>query len=148
MTIPDHLLRCVGALAAITLVAGCGGRFETASVTGVVTLDGAPLSNASLYFQPQRRGDDPLVGPPSIGVTDEEGRYNLRTTEGGRGAVVGRHRVSISTFESRMVDPQNSDRVETVSEERVPSRYRSPTELTFTVPSGGSDSADFDLTTN
>ncbi|MEO1498790.1 MAG: hypothetical protein AAFV43_16720 [Planctomycetota bacterium] len=130
---------------AVAATAGCGGEFQLASVSGVVTLDGEALANASLYFQPQRRGDDPLVGPPSIGVTDSEGRFTLTTADGDRGAVVGMHRVSVSTFESRMVDPQNSDRVEVVSEERVPTRYRARTELSFEVPSGGSKDANFAL---
>lgn len=135
----------LGGLASALLL-GCGGQFQTADVSGVVTLDGEALSNASLFFQPQRRGSDPLVGPPSIGVTDEQGRYSLSTADGESGAVVGNHVVSISTFESRMVDPQNSDRVEVVSKERVPAEYRSPSQLRFTVPSDGSDAADFQLT--
>lgn len=134
------------ALAPIALLVGCGGEFQMAPVSGVVTLDGEPLANASLYFQPQRTGSGPIVGPPSIGVTDEEGRFRLRAQTNDTGAVVGEHRVSISTFESRMVDPQNSDRVEVVSEERVPPRYRAPSQLTFTVPSGGADDANFELT--
>ncbi|TWT47846.1 hypothetical protein Pla111_14710 [Botrimarina hoheduenensis] len=127
--------------------AGCGGDFQLGEVSGVVSLDGEPLSGASLYFQPQRQGEGLMVGPPSIGVTDERGHYTLKTSEGSYGAVVGPHKVSISTFESRMVDPKNSDRVETVSKERVPARYRAPSELTFTVSPSGSSEADFDLTT-
>ncbi|QDT69332.1 hypothetical protein MalM25_22680 [Planctomycetes bacterium MalM25] len=136
----------VAVLVPLALLVGCGGEFQMAPVSGVVTLDGEPLANASLYFQPQRTGADPVVGPPSIGVTDEQGRYNLRAQSSDTGAVVGEHRVSISTFESRMVDPQNSDRVEIVSEERVPPRYRSPSELTYSVSRGGADDANFDLT--
>lgn len=136
----------VAAWASLALLVGCGGEFRMAPVSGVVTLDGEPLVNASLYFQPQRSGSGPVVGPPSIGVTDEEGRYRLRAQTNDTGAVVGDHVVSISTFESRMVDPQNSDRVEIVSKERVPPRYRAPSELKFTVPSGGADDANFELT--
>ena len=136
-----------GFLAGLTVagLVGCGGDFPVAPVSGVVTLDGEALPNASLFFQPQRSGDSPIVGPPSFGVTDDEGRFTLITTGGDSGAVVGRHVVSVSTFESRMVDPKNSDRVEVVSEEVIPRRYRAPSELTFEVPSSGSDEANFSL---
>lgn len=145
MKVPDRPARLLLGWLALATVVGCGGEFQTASVSGVVTLDGEPLSNASVYFQPQRRGSDPITGPPSIGVTDDQGRYNATTTEGHNGALVGAHRVSISTFEKRMVDPKNSDRTEVVSKERVPQRYRSPSELTLEVPSGGVSDADFQL---
>lgn len=126
---------------------GCGGEFPLASVSGVATLDGEALQNATVFFQPLRRGEDPIVGPPSIGVTDESGRFTLTTSDGNSGAIVGDHKVSVSTYESRMVDPKNSDRIEVVSKERVPSRYRGPAQITFTVPPGGTDEAEFELTT-
>lgn len=137
-------VKLVGLLTAL-LAVGCSGEFQLAPVTGEVTLDGEPLVNAAVYFQPQRSGDKQIVGPPSLGVTDESGRYSLKNTEQHNGAVVGKHVVSISTFESRMVDPANSDRTEVVSKERVPKRYRAPSELTIEVPSGGIDTANFDL---
>ncbi len=132
-------------LTAVLPLVGCGGDFQVAPVEGVVTLDNQPLANATVYYQPQRRGSDPVVGPPSIGVTNEEGHYSMRLTTGESGVVVGSHVVSISTFESRMVDPQNSDRTEIVSEESVPARYRSPSELKVDITSGGDDEANFSL---
>lgn len=132
-------------LLTVSLLVGCGGEFQLAPVAGEITLDGEPLVNAAVYFQPQRNGDNQVVGPPSLGVTDESGHYSLKNTEQYNGALVGKHIVSISTFESRMVDPKNSDRLEIVSKERVPKRYRAPSELTIEVPSGGIDTANFDL---
>lgn len=117
-----------------------------ASVSGRVTLDGEPLASASLQFKPHRVGDAVNVGPTSVGTTDEQGRYRLQTYAGSNGAVVGTHTVSISTYEARLVDPRKSDRVEVISKEVLPSRYRAPSELKFTVPSGGADDANFDLT--
>lgn len=148
MTTSNHTSVAILAVLACLAAVGCGAEFPTANVSGVVTLDGEPLQNASLYFQPQRVDASPVVGPPSIGVTDAEGRYVLKTSEGTSGAVIGPHVVSISTFESRMVDPKNSDRQEVVSQERVPKRYRAASELTIAVPSSGVPDADFDLRTN
>lgn len=136
------------ACATLMLNVGCGGEFQLANVSGVVKLDGEPLQNATVYFQPQRHNGAVLVGPPSVGVTDSEGRFTLNTTSGSSGAVVGTHVISVSTFESRMVDPLRSDRVEVVSKERVPRRYRAPSELSFTVPRGGAEDAVFDLSSD
>lgn len=134
------------ALTAALLAAGCGAEpFPMADVSGVVTLNGEPLEGAAVQFQPQRVGSDPLVGPGSVGVTDASGAYTLRSYKGGDGAVVGPHRVSISTYEARLKDPQNSDAIEVISEERVPQRYRAPSELFIEVPPGGTDEADFQL---
>ncbi len=134
------------ALGVAALALGCGsGDFRMADVSGVVTLDGEPLSKARIQFQPQRSGDSPVVGPTSFGTTDSSGRYVLSTRKHGDGAVVGRHLVSLSTFDQQLVDPQNSDRVEVLEKERVPARYRAPTELVFEVPPRGSDEANFDL---
>ena len=132
----------------LTLPVGCGSEFPLADVSGVVTLDGEPLSNATVFFQPVQSSSNPVVGPPSIGVTDESGRYSVSTHKLGSGAVVGTHEVSISTFETRMKDPENSDALEVVSQERVPQRYRAPSELNFEVTSRGTDSADFSLTSS
>lgn len=143
--------RLAGVLIAMaaTTQAGCGGGpFDIASVSGVVTLDGAPLDGATVRFKPQRQSDNPLVGPGSIGLTDAEGRYRLTTHDGASGAVVGPHRVSISTYDKRMVDPKNSDRVKVFAEERVPEHYRKASELSFEVPSGGTNEANFDLTSD
>lgn len=138
--------RRIATAVALATIVGCGGEFPIAPVAGVVTLDGEPLPEASVYFQPQRRGDDPIVGPASQGVTDSEGRFTLSTVHGQAGAVVGRHSVSVSTYSSRLVDPKNSDRIEVVSPERVPPKYRVPGQLTFEVPAGGASEANFDLT--
>jgi hypothetical protein len=139
-------LKTLAALLAVIVIPGCGSSdFQIADVSGVVTLDGEPLSNAMVQFQPQRSGDNLVVGPTSFGTTDSAGNFVLKTRKHGDGAVVGPHRVSLSTFDQRLVDPQNSDRVEVVAKERVPARYRAPTELVFEVPSRGTSEAKFDL---
>ena len=144
----DHRVTTTTAAVLLGLSLGCGGEFPMADVSGVITLDGQPLENATVFFQPRRSSSNPIVGPPAIGVTDDAGRYEVTTHKLGSGAVVGQHVVSISTFETRMKDPKNSDALEVVSEERVPKRYRAPSELSFEVPSGGSREANFELTSN
>ncbi|MEW4527641.1 MAG: carboxypeptidase regulatory-like domain-containing protein [Maioricimonas sp. JB045] len=82
--------------------AGCGGssgdkwtegRPETIPVTGVVTLNGEPLADATISFEPQ--GGDHAA----YGRTDEEGRFELTTFEDGDGAVAGGYVVSVRKSE-------------------------------------------------
>jgi hypothetical protein len=136
------LLRRWPVLAALLVLStGCdSGPYKTARVSGRVTLNGSPLADAAVTFQPvATKGKDP--GPGSGGVTDADGRYTLtlvgKTT---RGAVVGKHKVLITMYQK---DDPADDRPKPVK--RLPKRYNSKTELQFEVPSGGSDSADFNL---
>jgi hypothetical protein len=78
----------------LAFVGGCGTK-GFAPVSGTVTLDGKPLPNASVNFQPL---DSKQSGQGSVGKTDADGRYSLRVVVDNKaGAVVGKHRVSISS---------------------------------------------------
>ncbi len=123
-------------------LAGCGSEYPVAPVSGEITLNGAPLAGARVGFEPMREGDDLEAGPGSYGVTDEQGRYQLTALDGRPGAVVGNHRVWVRTYQARE-GPHGQ--IIPVTPERVPKRYNIQTELTFEVPPGGSDEADFAL---
>jgi hypothetical protein len=130
-----RLLRGLAVVAALG-VAGCGGG--PAAVSGVVTLDGQPLDGAVVTFTPTAADE---VGGSS-GKTDAQGRYTLRTVLGDKaGASVGKHKVAVSLYKE---NPKNPDQA---GSERVPQRYNQKTELTFDVPAGGTDKANFDLKT-
>src|SRR5438552_2640503 len=95
-------MRITHALIAAALIAclGCGGSkpYNTASVSGRVTLDGQPLAGARLTFQPERGPNAGLLsGPEAHGETDADGNYSLKTVFDDRGATIGRNRVTIST---------------------------------------------------
>jgi len=125
------------ALAVALATAGCGGG--AASVSGVVTLDGKAVEGASVTFAPASGDGGGLGG--SYGKTDAQGRYSLRTVAGDKtGAAVGKHKVSISLSRG---DPNNPD---SGGKELIPAKYNAKSELTFEVPSGGTDKADFTLT--
>ena len=86
-------------LAALSTV-GCQGRsYDVAEVSGRVTLDGKPLADAQVMFQPVATSDkNTSPGPGSWGKTDSDGRYRLEIVEPAEpGAVVGTHRVTITT---------------------------------------------------
>jgi hypothetical protein len=134
-----HFLLCI-----LLFAAGCGGPpYRVQPVSGTVTLDGRPLADARVSFEPRREGEAFVAGPGSYGKTDGAGRYQLRTLEGQRGAVVATHDVTISTYQGK-ADPA-SDEPTVITPEKVPARYFELGSLTFTVPAAGSDTADFQL---
>ena len=140
-------------LVGCALLAGCGGGDGGAelpdgnvAVSGIITLDGAPLDRAAVtFFNP----GDPLAS--GIGVTDVEGRYTLR-----QGAKPGdTYRVRISKVEAKEVNPEDPEfaadpAAAEAGEELIPEKYssRDNTELELKIPEGGTDAANFDLTSN
>src|SRR3954453_11696466 len=88
--------------------AGCGERspFETAPVSGKVTLNGQPLADARISFQPT--DGEKELGPGSSATTDAEGKFTLSTVDGGAGATVGNNEVRISTLKMGN-DPEKDD---------------------------------------
>lgn len=125
------VLACLLGLA-LGVVVGCSPRsaVEVAKVSGTVTLDGNPLSDAIILFQPAE-------GRPSRGMTAADGRYQLLYTAERAGAMVGTCGVTISTA--------IEDEEGRFSPERVPKRYFEPGALTVDVKRR-SNVLDFDLT--
>ena len=107
-------------------------------VEGVVTLDGAPVEGATVRYYPAsgERG--------SSGKTDENGHYDLRYTRSQKGAIIGEHKVTIST--EVLGDGYGTDNAPAARTESIPKKYLDPekTELTKTVASGN-NTFNFDL---
>ena len=132
----------------LPLSTGCGSsEYPLAPVSGVVTLDGRPLEGARISFQPRASGGKLHAGPPSYGETDADGRFSLHTFYGNDGAVVANHRVCIST-EKAKPNPDGSDNIIILAEERLPARYHNRSKLEFTVQESGTDQCNFDLTSD
>jgi len=121
---------------------GCGPSTKLVPVSGVITLDGHPLANAHIAFQPDLSAE--ATGGGSFAFTDANGAYSLRTFDSDQpGAVVGRHRVEINlVVESDDRDPRNRPPAKT-----LPPKYNRNTELRFEILSGGTDKANFNLAT-
>lgn len=75
--------------------------------------------------------------------TDESGRYELNYTGHEKGALRGKHVVSISTY--RRLDPDSG--VTETRPEKVPAKYNVESTLTAEVPAS-SGSVDFALTSD
>jgi hypothetical protein len=128
-------------LCLLVTTVGCGSNM--APVSGTVMLDGKPLANATVVFEPI--SNEPNPGPGSIGTTNAKGEFSLQLMTGkGQGAVVGKHKVSITAYEGGGEAPSSSpDAV--FRKPLVPTMYNAESKLTFEVPSGGTTSANFFL---
>jgi hypothetical protein len=114
-------------LALCPATTGCFRRGpELAPVAGTVTLDGEPLANAQVQFQPTSHG------PYSVATTNSLGQYVLEYTKDRPGAALGTHVVRITT-QTTTVDESG---VEIQVPQRVPARYNDRSELLREVKPG------------
>ncbi|MDR1270278.1 MAG: carboxypeptidase-like regulatory domain-containing protein [Planctomycetaceae bacterium] len=96
-------------------IIGCNNGPNTASVSGVVTIDGKPVEGVHLKFSP-KSGER-----PSVGYTNERGEYTLSFTQDQKGCIPGEHVVTINAYR----DPENE------SSQYLPAKYnQSATENT------------------
>ncbi len=82
-------LLCISFLA----TTGCGNKkMATNMVTGIVTLDGAPLADATVTFSPVAEG------MLAVGRTDNAGQFTLQTQLGGvgKGTTEGEYAITVS----------------------------------------------------
>lgn len=135
------------------MITGCSNS-KVGTVSGVVTLDGKPIDQATVSFYPDE-------GRASLGRTNEKGEYRLTYTRGVSGAVIGNHKVTISTLVDAEVDYGDSNyesggagevsvtSVTKARPESMPPKYRDrrQTVLTATVERG-SNEINFELTSD
>jgi hypothetical protein len=95
-------MRTVFVISLVALLAGmlgCNKGLTLIPVSGVVTLNGKPLGDCAVAFQPVEGG------PVASGTTNAEGRFELGTLNRS-GAVPGKHRVLL-TKQRYVPDPNN-----------------------------------------
>lgn len=105
----------------------CGrpsGQPELVDVTGTITMEGSPVKGALVQFSPGS-------GRPSTALTNAEGFYELRYSESEKGALVGRHTVSITL--GRPPVTRGGKTVQPAVPEKIPAKYNSSTTLTADV---------------
>ncbi len=115
----------------LAVLIGCSGGSQVAPVKGRVTLDGHPLENADVTFQPDG------AQRPSIGRTDANGQYELAYKRGQPGAIVGEHTVRIYVSSELVPNPPH-----------IPAQYDTHSQLRRKVEPGQENVFNFDLRSN
>lgn len=76
------------------LPAGCGKTVKLVPAKGVVVIKGKPAAGISVQFLPEHvKGEQ---RPTSFALTDDEGNFILKTSDGKDGAVPGPHVVLLA----------------------------------------------------
>lgn len=90
-------------LCLVVLIVGCSRNDipKLATVDGTITLNGKPLSGATVSFIPTGS----THGMGANGHTDKAGKYELKTRSGDKGAPPGEYRIVVT----KMVMPDGSD---------------------------------------
>jgi hypothetical protein len=137
----------------LAISCGCGGGgAKYAPVSGVVKLDGKPYGEAVVVFQPKATGENPNPGRGSAGETDANGKFVLKTDDLKEGAVVGKHLIRIQTrgpvvqFDPSTGSPDNAPSGN-LKRDPIPAEWNTMSTKEFEVPTGGTDKADFDIST-
>jgi len=139
-------------------VAGCDSGPPTGAVTGIVTMDGKPLTNAIVSFVPQAGGQT------AIGKTDSSGKYELYR-RGERGALIGTHTIVVTTVQEPVAAAPSissdseeyakqaagggnpSDYNQAIVKEPIPARYNKQSTLVMEVKAG-ENQIDLELTSS
>lgn len=119
----------------LCILLGCGSDNDLAEVTGKVTMDGKPVSNAFGKFLPKG-----ATGAPSFGKTDAEGNYRMMFSDTESGAWIGENAVTISTGDVGLAPGMGTA-------ETIPAIYNTKTTLVETVESGRNN-FNFELESN
>jgi hypothetical protein len=85
----------LGLLAVMTVTAaGCGdGRAKRVPVSGIVKIDGVPVTTGFITFVPTE-------GRSASGDIDPDGRFTLSSYEPGDGVLIGTHNVEVVAREA------------------------------------------------
>ena len=152
MTRPTFVLVCVIASVG-PLLAGCGQGASLNRATGTVRYKGQPVEGAIVTFRCDEQSK------VATGTTDAGGRFELNTYSAGKGAVAGKHKVTVTKFSApagvstvssmeEMVQaakqPQTASATQT---NQLPKRYEKPETslLEFEVTSGGENDFQIEL---
>ncbi|PQO35303.1 hypothetical protein C5Y96_09730 [Blastopirellula marina] len=123
---------------AMCLMLGCysSGGPDLGYVEGNVTLDGKPLDDAKVQFEPDN-------ARPSIAYTDGSGHYVLQFTGTRDGAAIGTHTVRIFSARGSSGGEGDGPLVK-ARPELLPASYNDKSTLVAEVKSGN-NTFDFDL---
>jgi hypothetical protein len=125
-------LRAWPVLVACLALCGCGGSYDS-TVTGMVSLDGAPLPRGTVKFLPDQSG------PAAYGVIAADGKYSV-TTGREAGLPAGAYTVTVVANEPS-VPNTNSSLPPAPGKPLAPPWYResATSGLKYTIESGSNE---------
>ena len=131
-------LCCVGLM--LLLSVGCSDS-QRIAIEGTVDLDGQPMDEGTIAFQPL-----PGTASPSTGGKIKDGQFSIPVKDGG---FAGKFRVAIAKYETVTAKPQPGRVVGGGAERNMnilPKRYNTSSELTAEVTPDGDNTLHFDVT--
>jgi hypothetical protein len=131
---------------ALLLTAGCDDKTTPVDtlprqpVSGTVSLDGKPLPDGKIQFDPA----DGSKGPTAVAVADiKDGKFSI---EKAQGPVPGQYKVSITSRPSAHIDAGDMPGTAPKREpEKIPAKYNTSTTLAKDVAAGSANVFDFPL---
>jgi hypothetical protein len=125
-------------LAALAVLAGCS-QSDTVEVTGTLTMNGQPVDQAEVMFNPKQ-------GRLATGVTDGSGRFKLSTAKPDDGAMPGDYVVTLAEYYPPDKPPA-LPRGGGLLPSRFPQKYADPAKspLTATVERGKKNDFQFEV---
>jgi hypothetical protein len=128
----------LGTLSIAVLASGCGGA-GLVPVEGVVTLDGKPLSGATIRLD---RSTGPVSERSFVGETDAQGHFAVGPIESDKkGAIPDTYRVFITS----VTVPADANEMTKLPPERVPVQFRNGSEV-LEISTDGTTEANFAMT--
>jgi len=154
------LARAAGVFA-LSALAGCSGKKDLATVSGVVTHNGTPVEGATVAFHSTVEVDGKKQ-PSYAALTDSSGKYVIATSGKEHGIPPGLYKVTVTKYEGKgpnapseaidqgQLDAQASDAGASGKGGPVnllPKEYASPgsTKLSATLDTGKNENVNFDL---
>ncbi len=111
-------------LTAVVLLAGCGPKdgLERAQISGIITIQGEPLSHASVQFVP---AGAPGLG--ALGFSDENGKFTvISSREDDAGVPPGDYMVVVSRWanpDGKVLGPEDTQADNQYARETIPAPY-------------------------
>lgn len=133
---------CLFAAVWLLAIVGCGSGSGRDSMEGTVTFDGQPVEKAVISFEPL-----PGTKSPTAGAEVVDGKFVIPTDSG---TFAGRFRVKITASRptGRKIRHPIWNNMVDETEQYLPSRYNTNSELEVNVERGAVNHFDFSLVSN
>lgn len=129
----------------LSLSCGCGSQGNVAPVSGRILLNGKPVAEIAVTFQPIAQEGSNVPGPAAFGVTDADGRYTAKLITGeSAGATVGKNQVRFSGY-AAPTDMSEEGLAKAKPTVKIPPHYWYESKIEFDVPPKGTTTADFEI---